>query len=203
MPYKTSLNSRFESTISQVEELLAVHYYLQEVPVAQVADNILRAALTMLVSAIDTSVHELIVNAIMFEIRENKSIFKIDKIKIGLSASKESDLGNRLRLIESELRRQYAKESFQSSRQIENTLATIGITKIWKKISETTGQSAENIKIKLDLIVRRRNQIVHEGDLDHLHSLREIEREDLDDALSFTKNLVNGIIHEYIKLIVV
>jgi len=203
MPYKTSLISRFESSISQVDELLAIHYYLQSVPVTQVTDNILRAALSMIVSAIDTSVHELIVNAIMYEIKEDKSVFKIDNIRIGISASKETDLGNRLRIIESELRRQYTKESFQSSRQIESALATIGINKIWKKLSDITGQPPQDIKIKLDLLVRRRNQIVHEGDLDHLHSLREIEREDLERSLEFAKELTNGIISEYSRLIIV
>jgi len=201
MPYRTSLISRFEASISQVDELLAIHYYLQTVPVAEVPDNILRAALTMMVSAIDTSVHELIINGIMFEIKESKSIFNLDKVKIGVLASRESDHDTRVRLIESDLRRQFAKESFQSSRQIETSLAQIGITKIWTKLSSMIGQPPEDIKIKLDLLVRRRNQIVHEGDLDHLHSLRDIEREVLDESLKFTKLLVNGMIDEFTKLV--
>ncbi len=201
MPYKSSLISRFESSISQVDELLAIHYYLQNVPVTKVTDNILRASLTTMVSSIDTSVHELIINAIMFEIKEDKSIFKLNNVKIGALAAKEPDYDIRIRLIESDLRHQFAKESFQSSRQIENSLAQIGITKIWTKLSSTIGQPPEDIKIKLDLLVHRRNQIVHEGDLDHLHSLRDITRGDLDQSLVFTKDLVNGIINEYTKLI--
>lgn len=201
MPYKTNLISRFESSTAQVDELLAIYYYLKSVPVTQVTDNILRAALTMIVSAIDTSVHELIVTAIMFELREEKSTFKLDKITIGISVSKESDVDKRMRLIESSLRRQYAKESFQSSRQIENALAIIGITKIWTKLAPRLEQSPEDIKIRLDLLVRRRNQIVHEGDLDHLHALREINRDDLEQSVKFTKQLVNGMISEYINLI--
>jgi len=201
MPYKTSLISRFGATISQVDNLLAIHYYLQSAPVTEVTDNILRASLTIMVSAIDTSVHELIISAIMYEIKENKSIFKINNIRVGELASKEPDKDTRIRLIESDLRRQFSKESFQSSRQIENSLAQIGITKIWTKLASTLGQPAEDIKIKLDLLVRRRNQIVHEGDLDHLHSIREIARSDIDEALIFTKALVVGIINEYTKLI--
>jgi len=201
MPFKTSLISRFEASISQVDELLAIHYYLQSAPVTEVTDNILRASLTMMVSAIDTSVHELIISAIMFEIKEDKSIFKLDNVKICALASKESDKDTRIRLIESDLRRQFSKESFQSSRQIENSLAQIGITKVWTKLSSTLGLPPEDIKIKLDLLVRRRNQIVHEGDLDHLHSIRDIDRRDLDESLTFTKKLVAGIINEYTNLI--
>lgn len=201
MPYKKTLLIRFESTITQVKELLAIHYYLISAPVTQVSDNILRAALAMLVSTIDTTIHELIVKAIMYELKEAKSVFKIENIKIGISVSKELDNEQRLRLIESDLRGQYAKESIQSSRQIETALATIGITKIWTKLSTIMGMSPDNIKIQLDLLVRRRNQIVHEGDLDHLHNLREIVREDLTESLEFTKKLVNGIISEYVKLL--
>ncbi len=201
MPYRMNLNLRFESSISQVSELLATHQYLHSDVINNVTDNILRASLTMLVSAIDTSVHELIISAVLFELKENKSIFNLDNIKVGLITSKELDVDARLRLIESDLRRQFSKESYQSSTNIENALAKIGIKKIWKKMSSTLNKSPEDIKIKLDLLVRRRNQIVHEGDLDHLHNIREIFREDLDDSFAFTKELVNGMISEYINLI--
>lgn len=201
MPYKKGLISRFEATISQVDELLAIHHYLQSAPVTKVTDNILRASLAIMVSAIDTSIHELIVSAIIFEIKEDKTIFELTNVKVSALASKESDNDTRLRLIELDLRRQFSKESFQSSRQIENSLAKIGIKKIWTKLSSTLGQPPDDIKIKLDLLVRRRNQIVHEGDLDHLHNIREISRTDIDEALTFTKLLVAGIINEYTKLI--
>jgi len=201
MPYKTSLITRYESTITQVEELVAIHNFLQSVPTTQVTDNILRAALTMLVSAIDTSIHELVINAVLFELKEERSIFNLDKILIEISVSRESDFDQRLRLIEACLRQNYSKESFQSSRKIEITLAKIGITKIWSRLASSLGMSPEDIKIKLDLLVRRRNQIVHEGDLDHLHCLREISREDLLQSLEFTKALISEIISEYCKLI--
>lgn len=201
MPYKTNLIKRFESSISHVNELLAVHSYLQTAPTTQIADHLLRAALTMLVSAIDTSIHELIISAIMYELKQEKEIFKTNGFKIAVFIAKESDLNERLRLIEAELRRQFSKEAFQSSRQIESALASIGINKIWTKLSATRGQSPEDIKIRLDLLVRRRNQIVHEGDLDHLQNLQEIRRQDLDESLLFTKEIINGIILEYLNII--
>lgn len=203
MPYRSSLLLRFNLSISQVEELLLIYNYLQAVPATQVTDNILRAALTMIVSAIDTCIHELMVNAIMFEMKENKSIFKINNINVEISISREQNQEDRLRLIESALRRQFAKEAFQSSRQIESALATIGISKIWRTLSATIGNSPEAIKLKLDLLVRRRNQIVHEGDLDHLHNLRDIGRQDIENALNFARELVSGIMDEYTKLIAV
>jgi hypothetical protein len=201
MPYKTSLLSRFGATMAQVDEILAIHKYLETLPAKQIADNLLRAALTMLVSAIDTSIHELIISAIMYELREDKSIFQIEDVKVSVYVYKEADLEERLRLIESELRRQYAKESFQSSRQVENVISKIGISKIWSKLSDILGQSPEDIKRKLDLLVHRRNQIVHEGDLDHLHNLQVIQRQDLDVSLQSTRDMVNAIIKVYTDMI--
>lgn len=201
MPYKTSLLSRFGTSTTQVDELLAIHKYLETQVAKQITDNLLRAALTMIVSAIDTSVHELIICAIMYELREDKAIFEIEDVRVSVYAYKEAELEDRLRLIESELRRQYAKESFQSSRQVENALSKVGISKIWSKLSDILGQPPEDIKRKLDLLVHRRNQIVHEGDLDHLHNLQEIRRQDLDQILQYTRDIVNAIIKIYTDMI--
>lgn len=197
MPYKRSLISRFELSILQVDELLAIHSYLMKTPSTQVSDNILRACITMMVSTIDTFVTELIINSIMYELRESRSVFDLKKIKIDLDIVAEADIETRYRNTLIGLRRQYAKETFQSSRQIENGLSTIGIQKIWKLLSDIMGQSGEDIKKKLDLLVYRRNQIVHEGDLDYLHILREIERNDVDDARRFSENLIRAMLNVY------
>lgn len=197
MPYKNRLTSRFAGAISQVDELLKVHQYLQVVPAKSVADHLLRASLTMIVSALDTLVHELIINAIIFELKEGQSAFNITGITIDISVIATPSGDNQLRIIESNLRRQYAKQSFQSSRQIEGALASVGIKKIWKKLEPRFNQTPEDIKTRLDLIVRRRNQIVHEGDLDQLHNLHEIERSDIENACEFCKLLASGIIDEF------
>jgi len=201
MPYNRRVKSRFKQSISQVDELLEVHQQLQTGPARSKSDHLLRASLTMTVSALDTLVHELIINAIMFELKESKSVFKTNRITIDISVALESSIENRLRLIESSLRRQYSKRSFQSSRQIEEILATIGITKIWTKLSCLLGQSAEDIKTRLDLIVRRRNLIVHEGDLDQLHNPYEIERKHIETSCEFCKSLTYGIIEEFTKMV--
>jgi hypothetical protein len=197
MPYERSLISRFESSILQVDELLVIHTYLMSAPNKQVSDNLLRACITMMVSTIDTFVNELIINSIMYELRESRLVFDLKKIKIDIGIASEADIEVRYRNILICLRRQYSKETFQSSRQIENGLSAIGIQKIWKNISDSMMLSGEDIKKKLDLLVYRRNQIVHEGDLDHLHTLREIERNDVDDARRFSENLIRAMLKVY------
>ena len=95
----------------------------------------------MLVSAIDTFVHELIINAILFEIAEEKSVFDLKKISIPIETLKAPSDEQRTIAIANSLRKQYGKESFQSSVKIESALAAIGITKIWKSLSAPMNMS--------------------------------------------------------------
>jgi hypothetical protein len=201
MQYKIGLTSRYQASILQVNDLLAIHSYLQGSPTTQISDNVLRACVTMLVSTIDTFVNELIINSIMFELKERKSVFDLKNIKIDIDVLFEVDIEIRLRQVLKGLRIQYAKQTFQSSRQIENGLSNVGFNKIWKKISDLICEPAEDIKKKLDLLVYRRNQIVHEGDLDHLHNLREIERIDVDNARKFSENLIRALLDIYSDMI--
>ncbi len=201
MQYKIGLTSRFKASISQVNDLLAIHDYLQGLPTTQVSDNVLRACVTMLASTIDTFVNELIINSIMFELKERKSVFDLKNIKIDIDILSEADIEIRFRQVLKGLRNQYAKQTFQTSRQIENGLSNIGINKIWKKLSVLICEPPEDIKIKLDLLVYRRNQIVHEGDLDHLHNLREIERIDVDNARKFSEKLIHALLDIYSSML--
>ena len=140
------LSSKFNAAISQVEDLLAVNAYLEaEVPAIAVSDHLLRASLTMIVSAIDALIHELVINAIVYELKESKSVFTTKGIQVDVSAIRDSDSQNRLKMIEASLRRQYSKQSFQSSRQVEGALSSVGMYKIWKKLSVRLNQPAEDI----------------------------------------------------------
>lgn len=201
MPFKRRPTLRFDSAINQVNELLAVHTFLSSIPASPVADNILRASLTMLVSALDTYIHELVVNALLFELSKGYSVFHIEKVRISLKCASDESFDDRFAIIESELRRQFSRESFQSSRQIENILSSIGIKKIWGKLSNRMDISPEDIKRKLDLLVRRRNQIVHEGDLDSLHSLQDISRIEIDESYRFIQQVKDAIFYEYYEMI--
>ena len=196
MQYSERLNNRFKGAIAQVNEMLAIHRYLNGSALDKLPDHLLRSSLMMAVSAVDTLVHEIVINAIIYEFIERKNKFNINNIIIELNTFKAGD-DIQLSLIEGNLRRQYAKQSFQSARQIEGALASVGIKKIWSRLSSSLGQSPEEIKLRINVIVRRRNQIVHEGDLDLLHELHEICRSDIEDSIRFYKSLAAGLIHEF------
>jgi hypothetical protein len=185
------------ASVGQVEELLAIYRFLHVNSAPNAKDHVLRAALTMMVSTIDTTAHELIVTSIMRKMSNNELPFDITKQTISLQCLSITNVSQRTAAIEADLRRQYSKETFQSSRQLETALANIGINKIWSRLAARLGKTPEQIKLELDLMVRRRNQIVHEADLDGFHCLHPITISTIENLFAFTNLFLVGLFDEY------
>lgn len=200
MPSRNLAFQRFDASVGQVEELLAIYRYIHANSEIPAKDNILRAALTMLVSAIDTSVHELVISAVVRKLIDGQHVFDISKQLVSIQCILESEPSQRIVMAEADIRRQYAKETFQSSRQLEAVLASIGINKIWSRLSGRLENTPEEIKLKLDLMVRRRNQIVHEADLNGFHCLQQISLEMVENLYEFTTQFVRALFAEYESL---
>jgi hypothetical protein len=200
MQTRSLLNSRFRSSIEQVDELLAIFRYIHKNSDIPAKDNILRAALTMLISTIDTSVHELVIGAILKGLTENRTVFDISKQTIDIRCILELDPCLRISMVESDLRRRYSRETFQSSRQIESALSAVGINRIWTRLSSRLSKTPDEIKLQLDLMVRRRNQIVHEADLDAFHNRQQISLLTVEDLHRFTTVFVGALFDEYASL---
>lgn len=200
MPTRNLAFQRFDTSVGQVDELLAIYRYIHANSEIPAKDNILRAALTMLVSAIDTSVHELVISAVVRKLIDGQHVFDISKQLVSIQCILEPEPSQRIAMAEADIRRQYAKETFQSSRQLETVLASIGINKIWSRLSGRLGNTPEEIKLKLDLMVRRRNQIVHEADLDGFHCSQQISLEMVDSLYEFTTQFVRALFAEYESL---
>jgi hypothetical protein len=154
----------------------------------------------MLVSTIDTSVHELVIGAVLKELTDPRAIFDINKQKIGIRCILETNASLRLTMVEADLRMQYSRETFQSSNQIESALSAVGINRIWTRLSPRLNKRAEDITLRLNLMVRRRNQIVHEADLDAHHNPQQISLSMIEELYCFTTEFVNSLFDEYSNL---
>ncbi|KHJ71257.1 MULTISPECIES: HEPN domain-containing protein [Mycobacteriales] len=98
------------------------------------------------------------------------------------------------------LERVILTKTFQSSRNVETAMQMLGVRKAFSKIKEhiTPAQSVSEIKDRLDHIVRRRNQIVHEGDLQRQSRPRSIKRQNVDggefkDDIVWLRSLVDAV----------
>jgi hypothetical protein len=140
-------------------------------------DDQLRAALTFGVSALDRYVHERVVKGIVAALKKpnpNKEqrefvIPVSTAIKISAESVKAAKENKRLRptnIIRKQVQVLLHKKPFQSYREIEYAFKLLGINNLSGQLQTAYGTGdLRAVKIQLANIAKRRNQIVHEGDL--------------------------------------
>jgi hypothetical protein len=74
------------------------------------------------------------------------------------------------------------KETFQSYDQVATALALAGIRKPWERIASELGETTEANRAWLNNLVHRRNQIVHEGDLQRAARPRRLRFNEIDQS---------------------
>lgn len=87
---------------------------------------------------------------------------------------------------------QYA--SFQSPDKINNAYRFIGVMNIFEEVARRwpgPGTTSENLKRRLQVFYKRRNQIAHEGDLDSSHNVRVITPDYSKQCKEFIEALVS------------
>lgn len=77
------------------------------------------------------------------------------------------------------LHQRILQDSYQSQSGIERALSMCGITKYWAGIADELGEPAEEVKKHINSLARRRNAIVHEGDIQRKSKPRDIKHESL------------------------
>lgn len=90
------------------------------------------------------------------------------------------------------------RKTLQSSRGVGDAMAMVGINDGWKSVATAMNLKAEEVKSRLDMIVDRRNQIVHEGDLARQSRPRRVRRNpigrlEVEGDLVFLESLVNAL----------
>lgn len=147
-----------------------------KLPISKVKNDLLRMALVMTVAAIDSYMHGIVMRRIA-EVRRRSDLPKaLARLEIPFSefagladaSINAQRVGQRTRpwvQVKASLQRRLLKETFQSYDQIAMAFAIAGVERAWSKVASELGDKAENIKNKLGILVLRRNQIAHEGDL--------------------------------------
>lgn len=152
-----------------------------------VADDIRRSAIAMGVAALDTYLHWAIADV---PLEHMPTALKGLNVPFGdLVDLSEAMVRNRAKIrpkvrARGVLERAILKLTFQSSRGVEHALLMLGKRNAFAKISAEIQppQGAEDIKDRLDRVVRRRNQVVHEGDLQRQSRPQQVKREQTDGA---------------------
>jgi hypothetical protein len=195
-----SAKKHFQENIERVKNLGTIYQAIntQETEILDLSD-ILRAQYVMLVSALDHFIHE-IVRLGMIEIYNQKRkdtkqfkefIFSLDKQVLFKKAIIEEKNNQWL---DYQIRRINGFKSFQEANKIEEAINLILKENIWYEVAKKLPQTETEIRMRLNLIIDRRNQIAHEADIQFEDKeLRPIHSEDIHDSISFIEVLVDKI----------
>jgi len=194
---------QFRSNIKAIKEMEALYEYLtSDLKLPNDLSDILRSQLVYAVSALDKLVHELVRIGMLqafagkrpkttafnsFSI-SSKTLIEIQKV---IQSTNPLQLETPEYFFEQEITIQHKRVSFQDPDSINKGLSFIWEEKFkWQKIALSFNISDDDLKKKLKAIMSRRNQIVHEADIDsQTNSRNPIDKDDVKEAVEFIVKL--------------
>ena len=136
-------------------------------PVVDLTD-LLRAQIVMIVSALDHYIHE-ITRIGMLEVydgvRPQTNAFLRFQVTMGAAVDGISKPSEN-EWLDIEIRQKHGYQAFQHPDHIANAVRLFSSCELWRSVASELNLSEQDVKNRLRAIVNRRNQIVHEADLD-------------------------------------
>lgn len=185
----TNAYNKFESNIASASILERIYEYLSQKTLPFEPDELLRAEFVMLVGAFDCFVHDFVRGRMVDAFNSPTTMANKTrdyKVSLGvmMDIMNETNPISQMQLLENEIKKIESNYSYQSSTSVEHVLGLIGFRKIWTTLWGKT--DAESKKNQLDIIVRRRNQIAHEADIDYATNTKNsISLTDVVDAKNY------------------
>lgn len=188
----------FRRNIESVFNLIEVYELHTQTNPEHSAEDILRVAIAMGISALDSFFHEFMVGAIVDIYANNSTISYSNtllkpsenphKLLSILSKSKQEQLEE----IEEQLYLKLNTKTFQNPDIIADNMKLIGIEQLWNDVQGniTEEYSVQDLKNRLELIVNRRHKIVHEADMNRSTGAKnEIELGEVRRDIIFIKEI--------------
>ena len=161
---------QFRDDIERVRTLGGLYDILsQQTTSALDLTDLLRSQIVMVVSALDRYVHE-ITRVGMLEVyggkRPQTPAFLRFQVKMeatlqGIAAAQGDN-----RWLDEEIRHNHRHLPFQHPDKIADAIRLFSSFRLWDSVASELNLKVEDMKTQLQLILDRRNQIVHESDLD-------------------------------------
>lgn len=168
-----SAKAQFDDSFNRIDKVDAIYQHwinTLRLPHTDVED-LLRSEIVYSVSALDRFIHDL-VKAGMVEIYEGRRAATPQYSSFNLSIGQHQDIQTAIvpppgMVFRSIIEKKHSYETFQAHEKIKDALNLIwNETHKWQRIAHAIGRTENDIKTELSNIVIRRNQIVHEMDLD-------------------------------------
>ena len=191
---------QFRGNMARVRSLGGLHqaFDQQTTPAVDLSD-LLRAQIVMIVSALDHYIHE-ITRVGMLEVydgaRPQTNAFLRFQVTMGatitgISKPSENDWFDRA------IRDKHGHQTFQHPDNIANAVRLFSPCELWISVASELNLTDQDVKNRLRVIVNRRNQIVHEADLDPSipgsMNRWQISSSDVTNALDFIQDVCEAI----------
>jgi hypothetical protein len=148
----------------------------EKLPIKVAKNDLRRMSLVMAVAAIDSYMHGIILRRIADVRRRTHLPSELRRLEIAfcdlahladtsIEARRQGHDTRPWVQVKAVLQARLLKETFQSYDQVARAFKIAGVEDGWSKIASELGEKEVKIKDRLDALVHRRNQIVHEGDL--------------------------------------
>lgn len=161
---------QFRDDIERVQTLGALYdIFSQQITSALDLTDLLRSQIVMAVSALDHYIHE-ITRVGMLEVYDGKRPqtpaflrfqIKMEATLQGIAAAQGDN-----RWLDEEIRRNHGHLPFQHPDKIADAIRLFSTCRFWDSVALELNLKVKDVKNQLQLILNRRNQIVHESDLD-------------------------------------
>ena len=160
-------------------------------PDSKIKNDLRRTAIVMSVAALDSYMHWLVIQRISSLRKEGdipKSLKKYQMPFSDLASVADTTITQRKKgkdarpwvQIKNYLQKQILTDTFQSFEQVGAAFSMAGINKPWNDIANEMEITSDDIKMRLNGIVYRRNKIVHEGDITRASRPRKLKYNDVD-----------------------
>lgn len=206
--------NQFKDSLKYVKELDALYVHLKDtLHLPNDLTDLLRAEWVYTISAMDKLIHELI-RIGMIQAFQGSRIKTKKFLSFGISVDTYTNIASSISTtlqtnaqtnvpppeppeywFEQEVIQKHKHLSFQDPDKISDGLSLIwDENQKWNKLSQSIGIVENDLKTKLKTIISRRNQIVHEADLDLLSGQRNtIDKADIDNVVPFIEALSEAI----------
>jgi hypothetical protein len=180
----------------------------------EVRSDMRRLSIVMAVAALDTYMHRLIVERAYSHEKLPKGLAQLDvsfeqllaQADETALAARDAPRNSRPRVgVKRTLQERLLRETFQGHNDVSRALKMAGRSRDWRPIGERMSppMTPAQIKDRLDGIVHRRNQIVHEGDYERLQKpqkakLNSITQSQARADINFISGVIDAI-HEVVS----
>jgi hypothetical protein len=195
------MNNAFLQFSTNIEEVRKTHLISTSIaiPSASVVDtsSILRSCIVLSVSAIDHLIHELTIIGMCEVFNGSRATTtKYDNFSVTLGFMNAITSVPPLVTFESEIRKSLGWQTFQRHEKIKEAISLFHSISLWQQVAIAIGDTEQNIKTQLNLIVDRRNMIAHEADIEPVFKTkRPITDTDVTGTIDFIEKIGAAIYH--------